>query len=114
MDEIVRCGQTWAAIQTPPLEFIEIGKEKGAHGCVYLLHDNLRTIGFVSQSVPVLALALRKKTAVFLNYSSLYRQLRGEQKCPYTKKAWKIQNSLDQSWKNSTKASTFFLLFSLL
>jgi hypothetical protein len=91
MDEIVRCGQTWAILQTSPLEFVEIEKEKGTHGSLYLLHDTLRTLGFVSQSVPIVSFTFREKTGIWINYSSIYRQLRGEARKKTMKSHWKVQ-----------------------
>lgn len=91
MDEITHCSQTWQIILTPPLEFCEIEKEKLSQGHLYMIYDDLRTLGFISQSGPVLTKVIAKKTGVRLNYSAIYRFVRGDVRGNILKRRWKCK-----------------------
>ena len=90
MDEIVRCGQIWTVLPTGPLEFSAIGKEVSTQGKLYIGFDNLRTVAFVSQSAPLIPIALHRKTNIVVHLSSLYRVVREEQS-HFVRKGWKVK-----------------------
>ena len=80
MDVSHRCS--WHAVVTPLLELVEVEKEAGTQGRVFLLKCNDK-YGFLSQSLPALVRWLntqRSDKRKFL-VSSFYRVVRLKQRC---------------------------------
>jgi hypothetical protein len=59
-----------------PIKLLEVGKEPGTHGRLYLVHEDRGTVAFVSQSVPMLVDLLNRVSNNRICPSMVYHRLR--------------------------------------
>jgi hypothetical protein len=113
MSQLLLGGLSWDILDVPELEFLEIGKEKGTHGTIYLVNDRMRTAGFVSQSIPIITAAIQLKLNKTVHNSSLYRIVRKLPKTTlYTNKTWTARKFKRENIAEFNEAiKGFYVLF---
>ena len=102
----------WRIAQVKDIRFLNVMKETGSHGHIYLAYCERGTSAWIAQSITALCTMINRECLCHVYYSSFYRYVRGLQKKPCNGK-WIVKRvSTATDLNKLTEAFTDFFVCS--